>query len=313
MSAGLLRYLGARGLRALLTVLGVVTLVFLLVRAVPGDPVDAILGDQASAGDRAALRTALHLDAPLLSQYALFVGDVANGTLGHSFRRSDETVSSLIAQVFPATLALALAAFVIAWLLALPLGSLAAMKRNSAWDTGARAVALFGLAVPSIWLGPLLILLFGVVLRVLPLPGDEDAGLRGLLLPALTIGAALSAVLTRQTRGAMIEVLSEQYILAARARGVSRVKVVFVHGLRNALLPVMTVGAAQLGAVLSGTVITEKIFEREGLGSLFLDAFFARDIPVVQGCVLVVALLYVGVNLAVDVAYGLVVPRVRLS
>ncbi len=313
MSAGLLRYLGARGLRALLTVLGVVTLVFLLVRAVPGDPVDAILGDQASAGDRAALRTALHLDAPLLSQYALFVGDVANGTLGHSFRRSDETVSSLIAQVFPATLALALAAFVIAWLLALPLGSLAAMKRNSAWDTGARAVALFGLAVPSIWLGPLLILLFGVVLRVLPLPGDEDAGLRGLLLPALTIGAALSAVLTRQTRGAMIEVLSEQYILAARARGVSRVKVVFVHGLRNALLPVMTVGAAQLGAVLSGTVITEKIFEREGLGSLFLDAFFARDIPVVQGCVLVVALLYVGVNLAVDVAYGLVDPRVRLS
>ena len=313
MSAGLLRYLGARGLRALLTVLGVVTLVFLLVRAVPGDPVDAILGDQASAGDRAALRTALHLDAPLLSQYALFVGDVANGTLGHSFRRSDETVSSLIAQVFPATLALALAAFVIAGLLALPLGSLAAMKRNSAWDTGARAVALFGLAVPSIWLGPLLILLFGVVLRVLPLPGDEDAGLRGLLLPALTIGAALSAVLTRQTRGAMIEVLSEQYILAARARGVSRVKVVFVHGLRNALLPVMTVGAAQLGAVLSGTVITEKIFEREGLGSLFLDAFFARDIPVVQGCVLVVALLYVGVNLAVDVAYGLVDPRVRLS
>lgn len=313
MSAGLLRYLGARGLRALLTVLGVVTLVFLLVRAVPGDPVDAILGDQASAGDRAALRTALHLDAPLLSQYALFVGDVANGTLGHSFRRSDETVSSLIVQVFPATLALALAAFVIAWLLALPLGSLAAMKRNSAWDTGARAVALFGLAVPSIWLGPLLILLFGVVLRVLPLPGDEDAGLRGLLLPALTIGAALSAVLTRQTRGAMIEVLSEQYILAARARGVSRVKVVFVHGLRNALLPVMTVGAAQLGAVLSGTVITEKIFEREGLGTLFLDAFFARDIPVVQGCVLVVALLYVGVNLAVDVAYGLVDPRVRLS
>ncbi len=313
MSAGLLRYLGARGLRALLTVLGVVTLVFLLVRAVPGDPVDAILGDQASAGDRAALRTALHLDAPLLSQYALFVGDVANGSLGHSFRRSDETVSSLIAQVFPATLALALAAFVIAWLLALPLGSLAAMKRNSAWDTGARAVALFGLAVPSIWLGPLLILLFGVVLRVLPLPGDEDAGLRGLLLPALTIGAALSAVLTRQTRGAMIEVLSEQYILAARARGVSRVKVVFVHGLRNALLPVMTVGAAQLGAVLSGTVITEKIFEREGLGTLFLDAFFARDIPVVQGCVLVVALLYVGVNLAVDVAYGLVDPRVRLS
>ena len=162
MSAGLLRYLGARSLRALLTVLGVVTLVFLLVRAVPGDPVDAILGDQASPGDRAALRTALHLDAPLLAQYAIFLGDVGDGSLGRSFRRRDETVSSLIAQVFPATLALALSAFVVAWLLALPLGSLAAVRRNSAWDTGARGVALFGLAVPSIWLGPLLILLCGV-------------------------------------------------------------------------------------------------------------------------------------------------------
>lgn len=313
MSAGLLRYLGARSLRALLTVLGVVTLVFLLVRAVPGDPVDAILGDQASAGDRLALRASLHLDAPLFAQYTLFLGDVGNGSLGHSFRRRDETVSSLIVRVFPSTLALALSALVIAWLLALPLGSLAAVKRDSAWDGCARGVALFGLAVPSIWLGPLLILLFGVVLRALPLPGDEDAGLRGLVLPSLTIGAALSAVLTRQTRGAMIEVLSEQYILAARARGVSPLDVVVTHGLRNALLPVMTVGAAQLGAVLSGTVITEKIFEREGLGTLFLDAFFARDIPVVQGCVLVVALLYVGVNLAVDLAYGLVDPRVRLS
>jgi peptide/nickel transport system permease protein len=313
MSAGLLRYLGTRSLRALLTVFGVVTLVFLVVRAVPGDPVDAVLGDQATPGDRAAMRAALHLDAPLLTQYTLFLGDVGDGTLGHSFRRRDETVASLIAQVFPATLALAVAAFAVAWLLALPLGTLAAAKRGSGWDLGARGVALFGLAVPGIWLGPLLILLFGVILRVLPLPGDEDAGARGLILPALTIGAALSAVLTRQTRGAMIEVLSEQYVLAARARGVSTTRVLVVHALRNALLPVLTVGAAQLGAVLSGTVITEKIFEREGLGSLFLDAFFARDIPVIQGCVLVVALLYVGVNLAVDVAYGLVDPRVRLS
>ena len=313
MSAGLLRYLGARSLRALLTVLGVVTLVFLIVRAVPGDPVDAILGDQASPGDRASLRAALHLDAPLLTQYAIFLGEVGDGTLGHSFRRRDETVASLIVQVVPATLALALAAFAVAWLLALPLGSLAAARRGSRWDLGARAIALFGLAVPGIWLGPLLILLFGVVLRALPLPGDEGAGALGLVLPALTVGAALSAVLTRQTRGAMIEVLSEQYVLAARARGVSPLRVVVVHALRNALLPVLTVGAAQLGAVLSGTVITEKIFEREGLGSLFLDAFFARDIPVVQGCVLVVALLYVAVNLAVDLTYGLVDPRVRLS
>lgn len=313
MSSGLARYLLQRAGRAALTVLGVVTLVFLLVRAVPGDPVDAILGDQAAPEDRAALRRALHLDAPLPAQYAAFLGGVLDGSLGRSFRRPDRDVSALVAEVLPDTAALALTAIGFAWLLALPLGALAAARRGTPWDLGARGVALFGLAVPGIWLGPLLVLLFGVVLRVAPLPGDEDAGLAGLVLPTVTVGSALAAVLTRQTRGAMIEVLSEQYVLAARARGVSALRVVLAHGLRNALLPVMTVGAAQLGAVLSGTVITEKIFERRGLGTLFLDAFFARDIPVVQGCVLVVAALYVLVNLGVDLAYGLVDPRVRLS
>jgi peptide/nickel transport system permease protein len=313
MSAGLVRYVVARTARAALTVLGVVTLVFLLVRLVPGDPVDAILGDQASPEDRAALRAALELDRPFVPQYLSFLGSVADGSLGQSFRRRGETVWSLLVEVLPSTITLALASLALAWALAIPLGALAATRRGTGWDRAASAVALTGVAIPNIWLGPLLILLFGVHLRWLPLPGDDQAGAEALILPAFTVGTAMVAILTRQTRAAMAEVLSEQYILAARARGLPPWRVVYGHALRNALLPVLTVGAAQLGALLSGTVVAEKIFERQGLGTLFLDAFFARDIPVVQGCVLVIAVIYVVVNLLVDLAYGLIDPRVRLA
>jgi peptide/nickel transport system permease protein len=215
--------------------------------------------------------------------------------------------------VLPFTIVLAVAALLVAWLVAVPLGTLAAARAGRGWDKIASATAVMGLAIPNIWLGPLLILAFGVKLRWLPLPGDDLAGPEAIILPAITIGTALGAVLTRQTRAAMIDVLSEQYINAARARGVPSMTLLLRHALRNALLPVMTIGAAQLGALLSGTVVTEKIFERPGLGTLFLDAFFARDIPVVQGCVLVIAVIYVGVNLVVDLAYGVVDPRVRLS
>jgi peptide/nickel transport system permease protein len=313
MSAGFARFLVSRLLRAALTVWGVVTLVFLLVRLIPGDPIDAILGDQASPEDRAALRVALRLDRPLPAQYAGFVSDVLDGSLGHSFRRRTQTVSSMVSAVLAPTLMLAFAAMFVAWMIALPLGVLAAVQQGSAWDRAASTVALIGMAIPTIWLGPLLILAFGVRLQWLPLPGDEQLGVEGLLLPSLTIGTALAAILTRQSRGAMVEVLSENYITAARARGVGPAAVVIKHALRNALLPVVTVGAAQFGAVLSGTVVTERIFERQGLGTLFLDAFFTRDIPVVQGCVLIIALVYVMVNLGLDVVYGLIDPRVRLT
>lgn len=306
-------FFGARLLRAALTVFGVVVLVFMLVRWVPGDPVDAILGDEASPEDRQAMREVLHLDAPMHEQFGAFVGTVFDGSLGHSFRRRDTTVSSLLSEVLPSTAELGLAAFFVACCLAVPLGTLAAAKPHSSWDTAARSAAMVGLVVPSIWLGPLLVLLFAVTLRWLPMPGDDEARLASLVLPSITIGAALAAVLTRQTRAAMLDVLSEQYILAARARGVSRTKVLFVHALRNAMLPVLTIAGAQLGALLSGTVIAEKIFERRGLGTLFLEAFFARDMPVVQGSVLVVATVYVLVNLFVDLLYGLIDPRVRVQ
>lgn len=309
----MLRYLSHRLLRATGSVLGVVTLVFLLVRIVPGDPIDAILGDQASAEDRAALRTALRLDRPLLAQYQAFLGDVADGTLGRSFRAQDRSVASLIATELPHTIVLAGSAMLLALCLALPLGTLAAARRGSGWDQGARLTSMFGLAIPNIWLGPLLVLLFGVQLRWLPLPGDDPTELRALILPTFTIGTALAAILTRQTRSALIDVLSEPYIAAARARGLSEMQVLFKHGLRNALGPVLTIATAQLGAVLSGAVVTEKIFERPGLGLLFLDAFFERDIPLIQGCVLTVGVIYVIVNLASDLAYAAIDPRVRLS
>jgi len=313
MSPGLLRYLAGRLARALLTVIGLVTIVFLLVRLIPGDPVEAILGDQAGPEEKAELRRALDLDRPVSEQYVSFLGDMVDGTMGTSFRQPDRSVWSLMHDVLPYTIALAIAALLVAWLVAVPLGTIAAARAGRGWDKVASAAAVLGLAIPNIWLGPLLILAFGVKLRWLPLPGDDLAGPEALILPAITIGTALAAVLTRQTRAAMIDVLSQQYISAARARGVPSIPLLLRHALRNALLPVMTIGAAQLGALLSGTVVTEKIFERQGLGTLFLDAFFARDIPVVQGCVLVIAVIYVGVNLVVDLAYGVVDPRVRLS
>jgi peptide/nickel transport system permease protein len=313
MSPGLLRYLAGRVARALLTVFGLVTLVFLLVRLIPGDPVEAILGDQAGPEEKAELRRALQLDRPVGEQYVSFLDAIADGTMGTSFRRPDRSVWSLMRDVLPDTITLALAALLVAWLVAVPLGTIAAAQAGRGWDKTASFAAVLGLAIPNIWLGPLLILAFGVKLRWLPLPGDDLAGPEALVLPAITIGTALAAVLTRQTRAAMIDVLSQPYINAARARGVPAGPLLLRHALRNALLPVLTIGAAQLGALLSGTVVTEKIFERQGLGTLFLEAFFARDIPVVQGCVLVIAIIYVFVNLVVDLTYGVVDPRVRLS
>lgn len=306
------RYLALRTLRALATVAGVVLLVFALVRALPGDPARLILGDTATEADVAAMRGRLHLDRGLGEQLALYVGDVLDGSLGRSYRAPDETVASHIGEVFPDTLALALVSIVLAWVLALPLGVMAALARGKALDRVARVVALTGVALPTIWLGPLLVLLFAVELRVLPMPGDDEAGALSLVLPSITIGAALAAALTRQTRGAMIETLAEPYVTAARARGLSKTRAAFTHGLRNALLPVITVSASQLGALLGGAVVAEKIFERRGLGSLMLEAFAARDIPVLQGTVLVVALLYVTVQLVLDLAIAGLDPRVRL-
>ncbi len=313
MGPGLLRYIAWRCLRAALTVAAMITLVFFLVRLMPGDPVDTLLGEEAAPEERAALRSALGLDRPLPAQYVRFAGTVADGSLGMSFRKPSETVASLIGEQAGATAALALAAIVIAWLIALPLGVVAAARPRTRVDSVATGLGVVGIAIPHIWLGPLLVLVFAVELRWLPLPGGDTHGGLALLLPALTIGTGLAAVLTRQTRAAMLEVLNEQYISAARAKGLSEARVLWRHALPNALVPVLTIGAAQLGALLSGAVITERIFERQGLGTLFIEAFFTRDLPVIQGCVLVFGVVYVLVQLSVDLVHGAIDPRVRLG
>lgn len=305
------RYLARRLLRAGLTVVAIVTAVFALVRLVPGDPVDSILGDHASPEERLALRERLHLDDALPAQYAAFWGQTLDGTLGTSFR-IERTVASMIGEAMPSTLALAAASLLLAWSLAFPLGVIAARYRGRRPDRVASLLGLAGVAVPTIWLGPLLILGFGVALRWAPLPGDTDRPFAALILPAITLGTALAASMMRQTRGALADSLASPYALAARGRGLPMSRVVR-RSLRASSRPILTVAAAQVGALLSGTVVVEKIFERPGLGGLFLDAFFSRDIPVVQGCVLVIAIVYVVVNLLLDVVYVALDPRARLD
>jgi len=304
-------YLISRIFRAAFTILGILTLVFFMIRIVPGDPVDAILGDQATAAERHALRHALLLDRPLGTQYRVFVGNALQLDLGRSFRYRDQSVMQRISEVIGNTYILACAAFVFAWLCGLSLGTLAGARRGTRYDKVASGVGLLGLAIPSIWLGPLLIWLFAVKLRWVPMPGDE--GLSTWILPVITLGSGLSGIMTRQTRGGVAEALSQPFTTAARARGASAFRTVVVHALRNALLPLVTLGGAQLAALLSGSIITEKIFELNGLGTLFLSAFQTRDIPIIQGCVLVIATTYVAINLVVDLLYPLIDPRVRLS
>ncbi|MCA9580673.1 MAG: ABC transporter permease [Myxococcales bacterium] len=311
--AAVIGYVALRCARALVTVWGVATLVFVLVRVVPGDPVETMLGDHASPEDRRALRQALHLDRPLAAQYGAFLMDIGDGSLGRSFRSRERTVSSILGEVLAPTAALAIASLLLAWMLAVPLGTIAAVHHGTSVDRIATGASIVGLAIPNIWLGPLLLLVFSVKLRWLPLPGGDAHPIAAIVLPVITLGTAMAAILARQTRATLLEVLHQQYILAARARGLSEGIVVLKHGLRNALIPVATVGAAQLGALLSGTIVTERIFEREGLGTVFLEAFFARDFPVIQGAVLFFGVVYVSVNLAVDLFYAVADPRVRLG
>lgn len=308
MASFLLRRLGS----AAVAITGVCVLVFLLVHLVPGDPVDNLLGETAPPVERQRLRRALHLDEPMSAQALRFARSIADGTLGHSFRRRNRTVTSLIAEVFPDTLLLALAAMLVALVLALPLGIAAALRPGTWIDSLAMGASLAGVAIPNMWLGPLLLLAFSIHWQIFPGPAPNDPRtFSALVLPAVTLGTALMAMLSRMTRASLLGVLGEDYIRTARAKGLSGRIVVLRHGLRNALIPVITVAGLQFGALLSGAIVTEKVFGRPGLGTLLLRAIFARDYPVVQGSVLFIAVLYVLVNLGVDLTYGVVDPRIR--
>jgi peptide/nickel transport system permease protein len=287
---------------------GVALLTFLLLRLVPGDPVEAMLGESASPADRAALRTELGLDAALPVQLGRYAVGLSQLDLGRSLV-SRRPVADLIAERFPATVQLATAALALAILAAVPLGVLAARRRGGASDRAAMGLALLGMSVPTFWLGPLLMLVFAVWLGWTPISGRE--GLDSLILPAVTLGTGMAAVLARMTRASLLDTLGEDYIRTARAKGLSEARVVWGHALRNAALPVVTVLGMQLGALLGGAVITETVFSWPGIGSLLIESIQRRDYPVVQGCVLLVSVTYVLVNTATDVLYAWLDPRVR--
>ncbi|MAT64806.1 MAG: glutathione ABC transporter permease GsiC [Gammaproteobacteria bacterium] len=299
-----------RLLSTAIVVLGVVVLVFLLIHLIPGDPVDVMLGEAATAADREALRHQLGLDRPLAVQLGDYLGGLVQGDLGQSLQQR-RPITELLAERIPATLELALAALAFTLLLALPLGLLAAVRRNSGWDRGAMAFSLLGVSIPNFWLGPLLILLFAVGLGWLPVSGRDAPG--ALILPALTLGLSLAAVLSRMVRSSVLEVLGEDFIRSAYARGLSTRQVLTRHALPNALLPVITVLGLQLGTLLAGAVITEVVFGWPGLGSLTIEAIQGRDYPLVQACVLLISLSYVLVNALTDLLYAGIDPRIRLG
>ena len=306
----MLKYLCIRSLTALVVILGVATLVFMLIHIVPGDPVEVMLGESAQPADAEALRNALGLNLPLYQQWLNFMGHLGTLDLGTSLH-TQRAISSLLGERMPATLLLACASLTIAIVIALPLGMLAAIRRDSRWDVMAMTFSMLGISIPGFWLGPLLIMVFSLWLGWFPVSGRE--GLSSLVLPAVTLGTALAALLARMVRAALLEVLNDDYIRAARARGLSTTAVVWRHGLINAALPIITVLGMQFGALLAGAVITETIFSWPGIGQLIVEALQKRDYPVVQACVLLISFSYVAVNLFTDLAYAVLDPRVRLA
>ncbi len=293
----------------------VVSLVFLLIHLVPGDPVQAMLGDGATAADMSALRHQYHLDLPLHTQYLYYWNGVLHGDLGESIRLHD-SVAHLIVQRYPYTLVLAACALVLALVLALPAGITAAVRRGRTADQALAVVSLFGLSVPGLALGPVLIVVFSIVLGWLPVSGANSGGTASidwhyLVLPSIAMGASMAAILTRMVRTAMLEELGQDYVRTARAKGLSESAVVWRHALPNALVPIITVVGLQFGALLAGAIVTEKIFSWPGLGRLVVDAISNRDYALVQGCLLSIGLTYVLVNLLTDVVYRWVNPRMR--
>lgn len=291
-------------------VFGVLLLTFLLVHLVPGDPVEVMLGESASSADRTQLRAELGLDRPVMVQFGRYLTKLAQGDFGNSIH-SREPVSNMLAERLPATIRLAFLALAIAITIGLPLGIIAALRANRWPDKLATLTSLTLSAMPHFWLGPLLMMVFALWLGWLPVSGMESQA--SIILPALTLGFGLSAILTRMTRASLLEVLNEDYVRTARAKGLQERDVILRHALRAALLPVVTIVGLQLGGLLAGTVITETVFGWDGVGRLLVESIEKRDYPVTQACVLVIALIYVLVNLLTDLAYSRLDPRVRYS
>ncbi len=312
------RYLSLRMLSLVPILFGTSLVVFLLVRLIPGDPVVALLGMEATDAAIAALRDRFRLDDPLPVQYVAWLGNILSGDFGRSIQSGREVLPMLLDAFLP-TLWLSLAATAVSLAIAIPAGVVAATRRDTAADYSASFIALCGLSMPSFWLGVLLILAFSIHLPVLPasgyVPPSEDLGafLRHLILPAITLGTALAAAVMRMTRSTMLEVLEADFVRTARAKGMRRRTVVWRHAFGNAQIPIVTLLGIQFGQLLGGVVITETVFSWPGIGKLTVDAIFARDYPVVQGAVLLTAALFVLINLVTDIAYTLIDPRLRLA
>lgn len=305
------QYIIRRFLQMIPITFGILTLVFSLIHMIPGDPARQIAGENARAEDVAAVRHALGLDQPLWTQYVRYLSHVIRGDFGKSFQ-TNEAVSTQIRERYPATIQLAFGSMIVALIVAFPLGIISAIYRNSWIDNVARFFALLGVSMPSFWFGPLLIIAFAINHTWFPVSGRDD-GLRSLVLPSLTMGLALAAILTRMIRVSLAEELTQLYVTTAVAKGVTRAKAIFRHALKNALIPVITVLALQFGSLLTGAIITEQIFSWPGLGRLLLTSISNRDYPQVQASILVIALTYILVNFLSDLLYGVVDPRIKLE
>jgi peptide/nickel transport system permease protein len=304
-------YIARRLAQTLPVLFGVSLLVFSMLHLVPGDPVKMMLSEFGTSPEQLAkLRSQLHLDEPLPVQFGRFVWNAVQGDLGYSIR-SKRPVTAEIAENIPATLQLAFAGLMVAGLLGIPLGVTAAVKQRSWADAGSMLVALAGVSMPSFWLGLLLIFAFSLRIRLFPATGGGD--LRHLVLPALTLGLGASAIIARLTRSSMLEVLRQEYVTTARAKGLNEYSVIFRHAFKNAVIPVITIFGLQFGQLLAGTVVIETVFSRPGIGRLIVGAILSKDFPLVQGVVLVVAVSYVLVNLLVDILYAMVDPRIRYN
>ncbi|MDY6953996.1 MAG: nickel ABC transporter permease [Thermodesulfobacteriota bacterium] len=304
------RYLLKRLILLFPTVLGVLTLVFLFRPLIPGDPIDFMLGETAQQADRASLRQAFNLDRPLHEQYLIFLEQALHGDLGQSIH-ARRPVKGMIAERIPATVELTLAAALVAVLIAVPAGVVSALRKDSWVDNGAMLFAMLGVAMPNFWLGPLLIMVFSIHLGWFPVSGH--GGLGHLVLPALTLGTAMAAILTRMTRSSMLEVLKEDYITTARAKGLSERVVIWKHAFRNGCIPILTLVGLQLGGLLAGSIITETIFSWPGIGRLTITAIYSRDYPLLQGCVITISFTYILINLLTDLAYAWSDARIRLG
>jgi len=303
------RYISARLLATVPVVAGVTFAVFAMLFLIPGDPVKMMLSEfQTNPEQIARMRAQLHLDEPFYRQYGRFVWGAAHGNLGESIR-DRRPVTAEITEVLPATAQLATGALAFAALLGITLGIAAAIRQNSWWDLGSTAVALAGVSMPSFWLGLLLIFVFSLHLGWLPAAGGGGAG--HLIMPAVALGLGAAAIIARLTRSSMLEVLRLEYMTTARAKGLAAPSIVLHHGLPNALIPIVTIFGLQFGSLLAGTVIIETVFGRPGIGRLLVNAILDKDFPLVQGVVLFVAVGYVLINLAVDVIYAAIDPRIR--